>query len=242
MVPRLLSMLLGATLMLAASWVEPRHSPAFLHDLVAGALVIACAAAAVRIPVVRFANTALSLWLFFSTNLFDRMAHFYVTIGIGILLFITSLMPTSEPEVALQRRQHEPSEPSVDAAGEPHATDVHPVALPAVYAAMLLGVWLFMSAFIWSDTDAARSNSWIVGLAIIAVAILGTRRVWWVNAALGLWTVISAFALPHTTPATQWSAVIVGLGVGIISIVAVALGGRRRPFPHHAHASSAAGR
>ena len=97
MLPRAISILLGAALF-GSAWVwEPRGSPAFVHDLVAGLLVIAIAAAAMARPRIRFANTAIAFWLFFSTYLFNRMPHFYWTVGIGTLLFISSLAAGQSP-------------------------------------------------------------------------------------------------------------------------------------------------
>jgi len=91
MLPRVISILLGAALFGSAFVWEPRGSPAFVHDLVAGLLVVAIAVAAMAWPRVRYANTAMSFWLFFSTYLFNRMPHFYWTVGVGTLLFISSL-------------------------------------------------------------------------------------------------------------------------------------------------------
>jgi hypothetical protein len=91
MLPRLISILLGGALVFSAFWYEPRGTPVFVHDLLIGALVVAIALLAVFVPRARFANTFLALWLFFSTSLFNQMPHFYWTVGVGTLLFISSL-------------------------------------------------------------------------------------------------------------------------------------------------------
>jgi len=91
MLPRLISFLLGAALFVSAFFFQPRGSATFVHDLVAGLVVAAVAVVAMFRPRVRYLNTALSFWLFFSTYLFNRMSHFYWTVGIGTVLFITSL-------------------------------------------------------------------------------------------------------------------------------------------------------
>jgi len=62
MLPRVISILLGAALFGSAFVWEPRGSPAFVHDLVAGLLVVAIAVAAMAWPRVRYANTAMSFW------------------------------------------------------------------------------------------------------------------------------------------------------------------------------------
>jgi len=93
---------------------------------------------------------------------------------------------------------------------------------------MVLGAWLFVSAFIWPHTEASQLNTWICGLLVFLIALLAYRipSVRWLNAALGLWMVISGFVLPHITIATMWNNVIVGL-----LIMLIALGGLSRPVP-----------
>jgi hypothetical protein len=86
---------------------------------------------------------------------------------------------------------------------------------------LILGAWLFVSAFLWSHTPADRVNDWAVGLAIVVFAVLAMSipAVRWVNTALGAWLFISAFALPHAHAGTRWNEVLVGLFVFFISIV-----------------------
>ena len=85
---------------------------------------------------------------------------------------------------------------------------------------LILGAWLFVSAFLWSHTPADRVNDWAVGLAIVVFAVLAMSipAVRWVNTALGAWLFISAFALPHAHAGTRWNEVLVGLFVFFISI------------------------
>ncbi len=95
-------------------------------------------------------------------------------------------------------------------------------------ANIVLGIWLFISAFIWPHTDASRMNTWICGLlvAALAVATMWIRPVRWLNAALGLWVVVGAVLIPHGSAGTLWNNLIVGLLVLLISV-----GGLTRPMP-----------
>jgi hypothetical protein len=86
---------------------------------------------------------------------------------------------------------------------------------------LILGAWLFLSAFLWSHTAADRVNDWAVGLAIVVFAViaLSNPAVRWVNTVLGGWLIVSGFALPHVHWGTRWNEVIVGLLVVFVSIV-----------------------
>jgi hypothetical protein len=104
---------------------------------------------------------------------------------------------------------------------------------------IILGVWLFVSAFLWTHTPADRVSCWAVGLGVIAFAVIAmsipTAR--WVNTALGAWLFISAFALPHVHVGTRWNEVIVALLVFFISIVPTEEGTRMiGGEEQHAHA------
>jgi hypothetical protein len=86
---------------------------------------------------------------------------------------------------------------------------------------LILGVWLFVSAFLWSHTPADRVSCWAVGIGVIAFAIIAMTLpvARWVNAALAVWLFISAFALPHLHAGTRWNEVIVSLLVFFLAIV-----------------------
>ncbi|HWV39722.1 MAG TPA: SPW repeat protein [Vulgatibacter sp.] len=88
-------------------------------------------------------------------------------------------------------------------------------------ANIVLGVWLFISAFLWSHTQSQLTNTWIVGLAIIAVALiaLAAPPVRYVNTALAVWLFISVWALPSESAATQWNNAIVAILVFLFSLV-----------------------
>ncbi len=86
---------------------------------------------------------------------------------------------------------------------------------------LVLGAWLFVSAFLWTHTPADRVDDWLVGLAIVvfSVVALTAPAARWVNTAVSAWLFVSAFALPHVHAGTRWNEVLVGLFVFFISIV-----------------------
>ena len=85
---------------------------------------------------------------------------------------------------------------------------------------VVLGFWLFVSAFLWPHSAPQLYNAWITGAVAASVAVAATR--WpsarYVNAALGVWLFVSAFFLPRVSDATGWNHVGVGLLLMIVSL------------------------
>ena len=82
----------------------------------------------------------------------------------------------------------------------------------------LLGLWLVISPWLlgYAGETLAAWNAWIPGviIAVAAIAALTAFHAWeeWVNAALGLWLVISPWLLGYAgVTAALWNHVIVGL-------------------------------
>jgi hypothetical protein len=87
---------------------------------------------------------------------------------------------------------------------------------------VILGVWLFISAFAWPHTSAQFTNTWILGvLAVIfaLVAAYAAPQARYLNTLLAIWLFISAFALPRLNVGTVWNNVIVAILMFIFSLV-----------------------
>ena len=87
----------------------------------------------------------------------------------------------------------------------------------------LLGLWLFVSAFLWPHTSTQRTNAWVVGMLVVSAAVVGvTGRIVGrlVNATLGAWLILSAILLPRTSPATFWNHLLVGAAVAFFAMLA----------------------
>ncbi len=91
----------------------------------------------------------------------------------------------------------------------------------ARYLNVVLGVWLFISAFIWEHTAAERTNTWILGVLFVVFALVATRSpgARWVNTALSIWLFISVWALPHDNVGTMWNNALVAIVVFFASLV-----------------------
>ncbi len=86
---------------------------------------------------------------------------------------------------------------------------------------VLLGIWLFISAFLWEHTGAERTNTWILGVLCFMFALAATRAsvARWLNTALSIWLFISVWALPHDNLATMWNNALVAIVVFLLSLV-----------------------
>jgi hypothetical protein len=91
----------------------------------------------------------------------------------------------------------------------------------ALIPSVVLGTWLFLSAFVWPHSPAQFTNTWVTGLCIVAVAVAGRRvpAVRYLNAVLALWLFVSAFVLPGTTTGTAWNSVLVAIGLLVFALL-----------------------
>lgn len=86
---------------------------------------------------------------------------------------------------------------------------------------VVLGAWLFISAFSWPHGEAQFVNSWLIGIAMVIAAGTAIRYdgARYVNSVLAAWLFVSAWALPTFSTATFWNNVLVGVAAFIISLV-----------------------
>jgi len=91
---------------------------------------------------------------------------------------------------------------------------------------ILLGIWVILSPFVlgFSQLPRAMWNNVATGIAIGILAIIrsGMRQQpgWsWVNVILGIWLIISPFAVAFmTTGVALWNNVILGIIIAIIAL------------------------
>ncbi len=86
---------------------------------------------------------------------------------------------------------------------------------------LILGVWLFISAFVWPHTTAAMTNTWILGviIAVISAISLSVPQVRWLDALAAVWLFISTFAISHQNVGTVWNYVVIAVVVFILCLV-----------------------
>lgn len=92
---------------------------------------------------------------------------------------------------------------------------------PSRIVNVILGAWLFISAFVWPHTMAQRTNTWIVGALCVLFALVATSapRIRYLNTILAIWLFISVWALPSISLGTIWNNVIVAIATFIVSLV-----------------------
>ena len=85
---------------------------------------------------------------------------------------------------------------------------------------VLLGIWLFISAFVWTHTQAQMTNTWILGVLCVIFALIAMRidQVRYLNTALAVWLFISAFALSTQSRGTVWNNALVAVAIFIVSL------------------------
>jgi hypothetical protein len=69
-------------------------------------------------------------------------------------------------------------------------------------AMIILGVWLFASAFLWPHAPEQRLNAAVVGAAVVAIEIAALEAWPWifvVDVALSIWLFVALWVLPGTT-------------------------------------------
>jgi hypothetical protein len=102
-------------------------------------------------------------------------------------------------------------------------------------ANLVLGVWLFLTPWMFGFANSAAGwNAWILGIAIaiVAVAALMAFAEWeeWLNLVLGLWVLVSPWALAFQANATaMYTHVIVGIIVAVLAAIELWLVHRNPP-------------
>jgi hypothetical protein len=84
-----------------------------------------------------------------------------------------------------------------------------------------LGVWLFVSAFLWPNSRPQMTNTWICGVLCVVFAItgMGVPRARYLNTALAVWLYVTAWALPTQHIATLWNNVLCAIAIFVVSLV-----------------------
>jgi hypothetical protein len=98
---------------------------------------------------------------------------------------------------------------------------VSPRGLSARVLSLILGVWLFFSAFAWPHTPAQRTNAWIVGALVALVALTATvdLRTRYVQTVLAIWLAVSTWGMPTLLAGTVWNNLLVAVGLLVLSLL-----------------------
>lgn len=85
---------------------------------------------------------------------------------------------------------------------------------------VVLGAWLFVSAFLWRHTEASFRNTWIVGVIIAAVALgaVAVAPLRYVNTPVAMYLLLTSIFVPHAFPASAWHNGLVAVVVLVVSL------------------------
>lgn len=95
MIARVVTLVLGLVLAGTSAW-EPKGSDVYWHDLVLGLVIAALSLVAIGVRGANFVLTALALWLFLSGMVFPIVPHIYIGLVLGTLVFVFSLVSSSD--------------------------------------------------------------------------------------------------------------------------------------------------
>jgi len=86
---------------------------------------------------------------------------------------------------------------------------------------VVLGVWLFVSAFLWPHSPPQFTNTWVMGVLAVAFALiaLGFPQARYLNTPLAVWLFDSVFVLPTENLDTLWNNLLVAVGLFVFSLV-----------------------
>jgi len=89
------------------------------------------------------------------------------------------------------------------------------------YCNMLLGLWLFFSAFVWAHTPGSRINTCLVGLFVTIVASMaaGASQLRRLTAVLAGWLAFTTLVVYPSRPATFWNNLILAALVLVVSFI-----------------------
>lgn len=88
-------------------------------------------------------------------------------------------------------------------------------------ASLILGAWLFVSAFLWPHGASQFTNTWLLGVLIVAFSLVAMAysQARYLLTAAAIWLFISVWVLPTTMTGTQWNNALVAVLVFLFSLV-----------------------
>jgi hypothetical protein len=85
-----------------------------------------------------------------------------------------------------------------------------------------LGLWLFLSAFLWTHSPAESYDALMVAIIVVTAAVAAIEGAAWgryLNALCGLWLLLSAFVLSSPGSLTFWNHLVLGVLIGSVGLM-----------------------
>jgi uncharacterized membrane protein len=85
---------------------------------------------------------------------------------------------------------------------------------------LVLGVWLFISAFVWPHTMGQQTNTWILGvlIALASAWAMYAPNARYLDTIFAVWLFVSTLVIARHSPATMWNNLIVAIIVFVLSL------------------------
>ncbi|MGA9523135.1 MAG: hypothetical protein WBV82_16835 [Myxococcaceae bacterium] len=91
----------------------------------------------------------------------------------------------------------------------------------ACFINMVMGAWVFLSAFVLPQSDPTRTNSWVCGALVVLFATIALKSptARFINTAIAVWLFITSFSFPHVSEATVWNNWLCAVVIFFVSLV-----------------------
>jgi SPW repeat-containing protein len=85
---------------------------------------------------------------------------------------------------------------------------------------VIIGIWLVISAFLWSHGHFQTNNTWICGVLCAVFAVAAGSRGWsrYLNTLLAIWLFISTWVVSDISPRSTLNNLAVSIAIFVLSI------------------------
>lgn len=90
------------------------------------------------------------------------------------------------------------------------------------WAELVLGAWLFASAFLLPHSGQSFGNTWVVGLMTVVVAVIsffGSHKLLRPNAVFSAWLLVSTMLVPYASSVTRLHNALIAIALIILSLI-----------------------
>ena len=89
------------------------------------------------------------------------------------------------------------------------------------WVSLAIGVWMFISAFVWPHTAAEQTNTWILGVLIVIASgwAMYSPNIRFLNTIFAIWLFFATLFIQHSQAGTLWSNLIAAIIVFVMSLV-----------------------
>jgi hypothetical protein len=97
---------------------------------------------------------------------------------------------------------------------------------------VLLGAWLFISAFLWPHAPGQFANTWVVGLMVVVLSLIAAGGYSWaryLNAVAAVWLFFATLFMPRMSVGTLWNNCLVAIVVFVVAMTPGRFGSRIAP-------------